>query len=411
MRILKKLFYLLLILLIVLCGGIAVCAVNPGMSEAAAEILYRSGKNGNSDETGYAEKGTSKEENSGGNRLKEEASEESTGRADYDEENAGNENAAVISKTTPGNNGKNASEDAMEEYVPVPEQEIETPDNVADKNGGYQPVEGKEEELDEEQSREIEAELGTGETGDGLDFSAEFYPFYQMLDESGQHLYRQFYANVSALNDSFQPIEEVSVNVIKNVFQAVFNDHPELFWLDTFYACKFNRRGVCIEVDLHFNRTAENLESAGAELSQRADEIIAQVQGLGSDYEREREIHNILIGQIAYDIGAEMNQSIYSALINGKTVCAGYARAFQYLLQMLGIPCYYCTGYSGEDHAWNIVRLEDGYYNVDLTWDDTPGGEYDYFNKTDRDYGRTHLRRDLSQHLPACNGELYRNPE
>ncbi len=387
----------------VLCGGIVVCAINPGMSEAAAEFLYQDRQ---PELTDAAERQQRAE------NISEEISESA---AEDVPDNRSGDALGNVPENIPGNAVGNKSGgvlgDASEEYVPVQEQEIEAPDNVSDKNGGYQPVQSEEEQLDEEQSREIQEALGTGETGDGLDFAAEFYPYYQMLDESGQHLYRQFYANAAALNDSFRPVEEASVNKIKNVFQAVFNDHPELFWLDTFFACKFNRRGVCIEVDLHFNRTADDPESASAEMNQRAYEIVAQVQNLGSNYEREREVHNILLAQVEYDLGAEMNQSAYSALVNGKTVCAGYARAFQYVLQLLGIPCYYCTGYSGEDHAWNIVHLEDGFYNVDLTWDDTPGGEYDYFNKTDRDYGNTHLRKELSVHLPACNGEQYRNLE
>lgn len=111
---------------------------------------------------------------------------------------------------------------------------------------------------------------------------------------------------------------------------------------------------------------------------------------------------------MTYDLTADMNQSAYSALVNGKSVCAGYARAYQYLLQQLGIPCYYCTGYSGGDHAWNIVKLEDGYYNVDVTWDDAAAIRYDYFNKTDADFASTHVRQNLSVYLPACNGTAYR---
>nr|MCR4744921.1 hypothetical protein [Lachnospiraceae bacterium] len=75
---------------------------------------------------------------------------------------------------------------------------------------------------------------------------------------------------------------------------------------------------------------------------------------------------------------------------------------------------YFCAGYAGEAHAWDIIKLEDDYYNVDVTWDDT-GDEkicnYDYFNKTDDDYASNHARRTLSVYLPACNGEKYRNLE
>ena len=68
------------------------------------------------------------------------------------------------------------------------------------------------------------------------------------------------------------------------------------------------------------------------------------------------------------------------AIVNKKTVCAGYAKAFQLLLTKLNIPCYYIVGFAKEAHAWNIVKL-DGYYNVDLTWDDAKE-QYKYFNKT-----------------------------
>ena len=166
-----------------------------------------------------------------------------------------------------------------------------------------------------------------------------------------------------------------------------------------------------MEIDLRFNRTARSLESAKEIFKASARDVLAGAGSLGSSYEKERYIHDSLIDRISYNLGAEMNQSAYSALVNGQTVCAGYARAFQYLLQQLGIPCYYCTGYAGENHAWNIVSLEDGYYNVDTTWDDTEGGKYDYFNKTDDDYADTHIRQELAVYLPPCNGQMYRNLE
>jgi hypothetical protein len=128
---------------------------------------------------------------------------------------------------------------------------------------------------------------------------------------------------------------------------------------------------------------------------------------LESDYEKEKYVHDKLLTKVSYNNSAAMNQSAYSALVNGQTVCAGYARAYQYLMQQLGIPCYYCTGYSGENHAWNIVKLHGDYYKVDVTWDDTNPHTYDYFNCSDADLAATHVRRGLSVKLPACMGELY----
>lgn len=181
--------------------------------------------------------------------------------------------------------------------------------------------------------------------------------------------------------------------------------------MNTAYACKYDKNKICAELELDFNETADELESASMEFNNTANNILTQVQNLGSNYEKEKQVHDLLVDKITYNAGAKMNQSAYSALVNEETVCAGYARAYQYLLQKLGIPCYYCTGFAGESHAWNIVALDDGYYNVDVTWDDTPGGEYDYYNKTDEDYADTHVRRELSVDLPPCNGQRYRNLE
>ena len=56
--------------------------------------------------------------------------------------------------------------------------------------------------------------------------------------------------------------------------------------------------------------------------------------------------------------GAPDNQNIYSALVGKRTVCAGYARSAQYLLQKMGMECIYVTGTcaNGEAHAWNQVK-------------------------------------------------------
>ena len=202
------------------------------------------------------------------------------------------------------------------------------------------------------------------------------------------------------------PIEAVPVSELKNVVMAVYNDHPELFWLNTIFTCRYDQNKICAELELEFNMTLEELTASSKTFYNITNEILSQVQNLGT-YEKESRLHDILIERVEYDKGADKNQSAYSALVDGKSVCAGYARAYQYLMQRAGIPCFYCTGYAGQDHAWNIVGLDDGYYNVDVTWDDTEGGQYDYFNKTDEMYADTHVRRDLSVNLPKCEGQRY----
>lgn len=298
----------------------------------------------------------------------------------------------------------------IEQYEEPDRSQIEVPHEVAGKNG-YEPIQEQREEIPKEDGEKIKERLGPGETGDGLTFDPMFYPYYEILNEKGKHLYRQIFANAKALNTNFSPVEQASSGEVKTAFEAVCNDHPELFYMDTAYTAKCLKNGECVEIQLQMNRTASNLDKAMEQFSQKSEEILANARNAGTDYEKERYVHDRLIELVDYSLTAPMNQSAYSALVNGKTVCAGYARAFQYLMQQLGVPCYYTTGYAGENHAWNIVSLEDGYYNVDSTWDDTSPATYDYFNKSDKDYAGTHVRDGLSVYLPACNGQMYRSQE
>lgn len=267
---------------------------------------------------------------------------------------------------------------------------------------GYMPVQGENEQVTDGISISLPGMTGRGETGDDLSFDTEYYPYYGMLDEASQSVYRQIYANTMAVNAAFVPVKDVTVEQLKNIFNAVYNDHPELFWLDTSYSCKYRWNGICAEIGLQFNETAADLNASREVFEARAAVIIAGAQNAGDYYEKERYVHDALIAGTAYDLDSEVNQSAYSALVNGRAVCAGYARAFQYLMQRIGIPCYYCTGYSGENHAWNIVKLGERYLNVDTTWNDTGFGRYDYFNRTDAEFAQTHIRRDLSVNLPEC---------
>lgn len=295
-------------------------------------------------------------------------------------------------------------------YVIPSGDSVSAPKDLADRVG-YTPVTDETTELNAEEADKLRVELSLGETGAALYFDSLYYPYYYLLDETGQAVYRQIYANANSMNKTFMPCQDITVSALKTVFEAVYNDHPELFWLETGYSCRYSRSGQCVEISLKFSITEEELEEFRYTFETQANRILNQAWYLPDDYEKEKYIHNKLLEQVQYQSGAAMSQSAYSALVNGKTVCAGYARAFQYLMQQMGIPCYYCTGYSGENHAWNIICLYGEYYNVDLTWDDTEPSTYLYFNKTDEDYATTHARRGLAQKLPACTGIIYRNLE
>ena len=77
---------------------------------------------------------------------------------------------------------------------------------------------------------------------------------------------------------------------------------------------------------------------------------------------------------------------------------------------LLGVPTYYCTGET-QGHAWNIIKLDGGYYNVDVSRADTKSSPERYFNRTDEDLRGTHKRSGYSTILPKCRAKTYEGME
>ncbi len=381
MKFLKKLGFGLLAIIAAVCLFVIMCALNPTLTESVSGILY-----GTDGKSGLIGSNTS----------------ESTSAL------SGSGNSVGPAGTVYSTAG--TSDPELVPYTPYNGTITTIPENVSGRSG-YTPVSGTAEQLTDAQAKETEKSVDNGSTGEDLEFDPEIYPYYAMLDDTTKSLYRQIYANACDVVSSFAPCVTVKTDQVQNAFEAVFGDHPELFYVQTAYTEKYTKDGKVVEIDMSYYTIANDLETARQEFDAAATVLEEGARQYSDDYSREKYVHDALIEKVVYDVSAPMDQSAYSALVNGRSVCAGYARAFQYVMQRLGIPTYYVSGSSGEDHAWNIVKLGDGFYNVDVTWDDADPASYDYFNKTDGDYAGTHVRKSLSVYLPACTGTQYRNLE
>lgn len=101
-----------------------------------------------------------------------------------------------------------------------------------------------------------------------------------------------------------------------------------------------------------------------------------------SDYTKVKAIHDYIIKRVSYDFTYE-KYSAYNALIEKSSVCRGYVSLAYRMFTDAGIECRIIGTL---DHAWNIVKVNGKWYNIDLTWDDPnrskgPQVIYDYFLK------------------------------
>lgn len=108
-----------------------------------------------------------------------------------------------------------------------------------------------------------------------------------------------------------------------------------------------------------------------------ADEVVNKCNA-ESTLDKISYIYNYLCENVVYDSAYEFG-SIYDALVGGKTVCSGYAAAFQVMMEKQGIPCKIMAGnVNGTAHAWNAVNVSGKWYYVDATFANTMGMRADY---------------------------------
>lgn len=232
--------------------------------------------------------------------------------------------------------------------------------------------------------------------------------YYDRLNENGRLAYTLI------LNAAGDQPEEIEVPALRSeefdaVFCAVSYDHPEVLCFDK--TSELRQVGKKYFYRPTYALTSAECAKRTAELNAAADGIVLTLPASLSDYEKELFVHDYLCSVCRYtpeEEGGRLKATAYDALILGKAVCEGYARAAQLLLQRLGIKTYLITGRGVnkdgqvENHMWNIVTLNGENYHVDVTWDDIDDEAaealHTYFNLTDSAVGVNH-----SDFSPAQN--------
>ncbi|MFM1534101.1 transglutaminase domain-containing protein [Helcococcus ovis] len=156
-----------------------------------------------------------------------------------------------------------------------------------------------------------------------------------------------------------------------------------------------------------------NFDEEQRVLSKKADEIVKDMHNL-SDLDKALASHDWLVNNVEYVERFGRDQSAYSSIVEGRTVCAGYAKGFKYLMDKLGVSSELRTGYVGSEmHLWNLLDIAGKWYNVDVTWDDTLKTQknntvVNHFLIRDKDfYGRKYMGSGLISDNPGEEYVLY----
>lgn len=115
------------------------------------------------------------------------------------------------------------------------------------------------------------------------------------------------------------------------------------------------------------------------------------IASAGSTEQKAKAAHDLIAKKVQYDDNYLTNpdnpfhQSAYSVFCDDHSVCAGYTKAFEMLMNGAGIDT---IAVLSTDHAWNMIRINDSWYHMDCTWDDLDGyGGYEiiyrFFNRSE----------------------------
>ncbi len=188
------------------------------------------------------------------------------------------------------------------------------------------------------------------------------------------------------------------IEVVKETFARVLNDHPELFYVGSSFGYSETVPDKIVAAlspiyirDQEYISDQENFEAAIKEIKAQKKEFddavnTALTEALGSltgegmnDLQKALALHDYLALNCRYDYGVGNGLTnptqpnpiftAYGALVRQNAVCQGYTEAYQYLLSKVGVKAGTVDS-KQMNHIWNWVEIGGKRYHVDVTHDD-----------------------------------------
>ena len=251
-----------------------------------------------------------------------------------------------------------------------------------------------------------------------------FHYAYEQLDDSEKIWYRDIASMLGSMSKkgtlSKEGLESgLNEEDIDRIFQSVLLDHPELFYVEGYTYTKYTRGDKTLSYDFEgdYSLTKSRAQTQQEKIQNAVKDILAGISPNADDCEKAKYVYEKIILDTDYKRDSKDNQNIASVFLYHASVCQGYAKAYQYLLNRLGVDCTLVQGTvsSGEGHAWNLVKVNGSFYYVDCTWGDAsysqdgtteqistlPQINYDYLCVTTEELNRTHTVR-MDMNMPEC---------
>ena len=183
---------------------------------------------------------------------------------------------------------------------------------------------------------------------------------------------------------------------INSIYYNLYYSDPYLFNGRFSYYSKRTSDQVVTKLHMNYTMDANSANSYSSRLTSEVNKILSGVTSNMTQAQKALYVHDYFISNYSYDYNAykkliagntaavpALHYTAVGVMVNKTGVCQGYALAYKYIMNRLGIQCEMVTS-DAMCHAWNIVKIDGAYYHVDVSWDDPTydtigGGSHKYF--------------------------------
>lgn len=249
---------------------------------------------------------------------------------------------------------------------------------------------------------------------DDSNYNADGGFYYSSLNDEEKRIYDKIYARAKNQKTQIKIHSNIDEERILEIAMFVYNEHPELFWLNGAFSIDTSKI-----LTLKSSYNSNEIAKLSEQIKSKTDSIVQNLNSNMSDYEKSLYLYEYLITNTSYANEAIDNldnmpwaSSLVGVFTMGKCTCTGYAKAYQYLLQLSGINCAVVSGKATtpqgrRSHAWVIQKCDGSYYYTDPTWGDCFDGNnkeyisHSYFCLSESEIEKTHTinHKDI---LPKC---------
>ena len=186
-------------------------------------------------------------------------------------------------------------------------------------------------------------------------------------------LYKLLYKELHKQSKVLAIESPTQTDEIRHTIRWVMRDNPDIFW----FAHQYHYDETSSTIHFQYTFSAEKVKTIQQSINDVIDNdfCIEYVQTL-TRQEQIVYVYKWLVSYCNYNANSAYNQSIYSVFVCRNSICTGYAKAAQYLFNLLGIESHLVFGRLHNDkedgrHCWNLLKIDNQYYHFDVCFGDS----------------------------------------